>query len=112
MVLGVGGFGGQEFLEGLEGVWEESASGESNTTGGFEMGISTGKGEENMELSLEINGIDVRELDWSRVTLGKIKASIVEIWDKRCINMERKNRFMKNDIFWEKVVWVLRSNNL
>lgn len=82
MVLGVGGFGGQEFLEGLEGVWEESASGESNTTGGFEMGISTGKGEENMELSLEINGIDVRELDWSRVTLGKIKASIVEIWDR------------------------------
>lgn len=46
------------------------------------MEISTGRGEENMELSLEINGIDVGELDWSRVTLENIKASSVEIWDR------------------------------
>lgn len=43
------------------GSVEEDTSGESSTIGGYEMGISMGIGEENVETSLETDGIDAGE---------------------------------------------------
>ena len=40
-------------------VYEQNLQVESsNTTGGYEIGISTGRGEENMELSLDAGELD------------------------------------------------------